>query len=208
MKKLFGHPDSGHAFKVRFFMVAAGIEHTYEYVDIFAPRDQRQADFMAHARYHEVPLLLDDGKALVQSGAILLYLAEQTGQWGNQDAERWQQCREWIVWEANKIGLCLPQLRAHKKFDTMQLNDGAHLWLSQRFEHDVNLLNDALADGRKFILDDEPSIADFSLSGYLFFPNDAKVSIPPHVQAWLERLAALPGWQSPANLLAGPLSAP
>jgi len=202
MKKLFGHPDSGHAYKVRLFMVVAGIEHTYEYVDIFAPRDQRQPEFMKHARYHEVPLLLDGDRALVQSGAILMHLAEQTGRWGAESPERWQKCREWIVWEANKIGLCLPQLLAHQKFESMRLNDGAHLWLSQRYDHDVQLLDGALADGRKFILGDEPSIADFSLSAYLFLADAVKLVVPSHVQAWLGNLAALPGWQKPEQLLA------
>ncbi|MFK7964666.1 MAG: glutathione S-transferase family protein [Burkholderiaceae bacterium] len=203
MKKLFGHPDSGHAYKVRFFMVAAGIEHEYEVVDIFAPRDQRQAEFMKHARYHEVPLLLDGDKALVQSGALLLYLAEQTNRWGAQNAKLWQQCREWIVWESNKIGLCLPQLLAHEKFESMRLNEGAHQWLSQRYDHDSKLLNDALADQRPFILGDEPSIADFCLSGYLFMAEPSSIEAPDRVSAWLGRLAKLPGWQPPSKLLAG-----
>ena len=52
--KLYGHPDSGHAFKVRFFMRAAGIEHEYESVDIFAPLADRPEDFRRHARFGEM----------------------------------------------------------------------------------------------------------------------------------------------------------
>lgn len=199
--KLFGHPDSGHAYKVRLFMVAAGMPHEYEVIDIFAARESRSAQFQAHARFGEVPLLLDGSHALTQSNAILLYLADRLGQWGAENADTLQRCQEWLFWEANKIGLCLPQLRAHQLFDTMRLNDDVYEWLSNRYQHDVGLLNNELADGRRFIIGDEPTVADFSLCGYLVFAEQAKVNVPAHVQDWLIRIAGLPGWQPPATLL-------
>ncbi len=202
MMKLFGHPDSGHAYKVRLFMVTAGIEHDYEVADIWADRATRQPQFRQNARYGEVPLLLDDGRALVQSDAILLYLADKTGQWGAQDPETLQRVREWLFWEANKIGMCLPQIRAHHMFESGRLSDGALQWLSARYDHDVGLLDNALSQGHDFIVGDEPTVADFSLCGYLFYAEQARVTVPGHVQAWLSRLAALPGWRKPVDLLA------
>ena len=72
-----------------------------------------------------------------------------------------------------------------------------------RYEHDVHVLEDALSDGRDRILGGQmPTIADFSLCGYLVFADEAKVSVPPGVQAWLTNLATLPGWQHPYQLLA------
>ena len=47
--KLFGHHDSGHAYKVRFLLSAAGVAHDYEWVDIWQDRDQRSAEFREHA---------------------------------------------------------------------------------------------------------------------------------------------------------------
>ena len=105
------------------------------------------------------------------------------------------------MWESNKIGLCLPQLLAHQKFASMRLNDGAHAWLSARYQHDVGLLEQELADGRAFIVGEQATIADFALSGYLMSANEAKVSVPPQVQAWLTRMTALPGWRPPVELL-------
>jgi glutathione S-transferase len=199
--KLFGHLDSGHSYKVRFFMVAAGLPHDYEVVDIWIDRAARQSEFKENARYGEVPLLVDGDHTFVQSNAILTHLATQTGQWGAQNPDLMQRVSEWLFWEANKIGLCLPQIRGHQLFDTMQLTDGALKWLSDRYAHDVGLLDTTLADGRKFITGEEPTIADFSLSGYLFYADEAKVSVPPHVQKWLDALAALPGWKPPSELL-------
>lgn len=203
MIKLFGHPDSGHAFKVRLFLCMAAIEHEYEYVDIFAPRSQRSTEFQRYARFGEVPVLVDNGHAHVQSNAILLHLARRTGRWGGETELSLQTCIEWLVWESNKIGMCLPQLRARHKFGSDAALDSATPWLTARYEHDVNVLEQSLGDGRDWITGSaEPSVADFSLCGYLVFADEAHVQVPPGVAAWLSRLSSLPGWAHPYELLA------
>lgn len=199
--KLFGHPDSGHAYKVRLALSCSSINHEYEVIDIFSPRESRPEEFRQNARYQEVPLLLDDGQAYVQSGAILCYLANKTGKLGAQDPKLFQRTLEWLFWEANKIGLCLPQLRAHELFDDSRLEPAAHSWLSARYRHDVDLMDRELSDGRPWITGDQLTIADFSLCGYLFYADQAKVEVPDQVSGWLGRLTGLPGWQSPYDLL-------
>ena len=202
MKKLFGHPDSGHAYKVRFFMCAAGIDHQYEVVDIWQPREERSAEFQAASTFGEVPLLIDDGAPYVQSNAILLHLARQTGHFGGESDERTVACEQWLVWEANKLGMCLPQLRSFATFDKNESLKNALPWLSARYEHDVGILESTFADGRPWILTgDEPSIADFSLCGYLYFADEANLPVPPRVIDWLNRLSTLPGWKHPYQLL-------
>jgi len=169
MMKLFGHPDSGHAFKVKFMLEHAGISHEYEIVDIFKAREERQAQFVQHARYGEVPLLLTEDGALAQSNAILMYLAESETAWGAQNDSTLQLCREWLCWEANKIGMCLPQLRSYHRFKDHGISVGAYEWLQSRYEHDVSIIQKTLSDGRAWIVNSEqPTIADFSLCGYLF----------------------------------------
>ena len=203
MKKLFGHPDSGHAYKVRLFMTIAAIHHEYERVDIWKPNDQRSAEFQSVARFGEVPVLVDEGHAHAQSNAILLHLAQPMQAWGSESPERLDLCVQWLMWEANKIGLCLPQLRARAKFGSDADLDGAFNWLSARYTHDVNIIETELEDGRNWLIGGEnPSIADFSLCAYLYFAEEAELTVPGRVQAWLDRLAGLPGWQHPYELLA------
>ena len=202
-RKLFGHPDSGHAFKVRLCLCVAGIAHDYEFVDITTPREQRCAEFRQYARFGEVPVLVEDGKAYLQSNAILLHLARQSGRWGGESDDSLNACAQWLFWEANKIGLCLPQLRVRQKFGSDADLEGASAWLMSRYEHDVNVLEESLQDERDWMLGGEtPTIADFSLCGYLVFADEARVIVPPKVQAWLTRLAELDGWQHPYQLLA------
>ncbi|WP_395827108.1 glutathione S-transferase family protein [Collimonas sp.] len=103
--------------------------------------------------------------------------------------------------------MCLPQLRYARSFAAPdEVPAGAVAWLQQRFDLDIARLETELSDGRSFILDEQPTIADFSLCGYLFWADDAKVTLPPHVTAWLKRISKLPAWQSPEVLLA-PLTA-
>lgn len=203
MRKLFGHPDSGHAYKVRLFLSVAGIEHDYEVVDIWKPRDQRSAEFQSVAPLGEVPVLIEDGQAYAQSNAILLHMARKAGQWGGETSQRLNACEQWLVWEANKIGLCLPQIRSYEKFDKEALLENALPWLKARYESDVATIESALSHGQSWLLaGNEPSIADFSVCGYLFFADEANVDVPLNVKAWLDRLASLKGWQHPYQLLA------
>ncbi len=197
--KLFGHPDSGHAFKVKFFLQWANVEHDYETIDIFSPRTSRPAEFLAASKFCEVPALIDNDKQLVQSNAILVYLAEKVEHFDSEDTR--QRNLEWLIWEANKIGMCLPQLRADKRFEDSRLEAGAHAWLLSRYTHDIGIIESELSDGRDFILGSKPSIADFSLFGYLVHANEANVTLPKHVKYWVSNMEELDGWQHPYEML-------
>ena len=203
MLKLFGHPDSGHSYKVKLFLEIGEIDHSYEVIDIALPRNERPREFQEQSKFQEVPLLVDDGVPFVQSNSILLHLASKFSLFGGDDPTTLQNCREWLFWEANKLGLCLPQLRSAKRFSSEQYNDGALSWLSDRFDHDINILNQELQDGRSYILGDSVTIADFSLCGYLFLADEACVNVPTQVSLWLERISKLNGWQHPYRLLSG-----
>lgn len=83
--KLFGHPDSGHVYKVKLMMAAASIPHDYEEIDIFASRESRPPEFVQNSRFHDVSLLIENGRAYVQSNAILTHLAQLSGAWGAEN---------------------------------------------------------------------------------------------------------------------------
>ena len=195
--KLFVHPASGHAYKVRLMLAFADIPYDSEEIDIFSPRESRPEDFRLNSKFSEVPTLIDEGEAFVQSNAILLHLAQKYQVLGGRDEVQLNRCKEWLFWEANKIGMSLPQLRYAAMFEDHGLNAGALLWLRSRYDYDVNIMDNELSDGRAYFLGDELSIADCSLAGYLYFAEEAKLPVPKHVQAWLDRLAALPEWFHP-----------
>jgi len=201
MIQLYGNCESGHSYKVKLLLEVAGVPHEYEEIDLRLARADRPEPFRSLAKYCEVPLLVHDGKPYVQSNAILLHMAEHLGAWGGESKERLERCREWLFWEANRIGFSMAHLRYGQKFDDAGAYAGTVLpWFRRRFDDDMVRLDEELTDGRQFLLDDQPSIADLSLCGYLFWPEQANVSYPPRVAAWLDRIRALPGWRHPYQM--------
>jgi len=79
-------------------------------------------------------------------------------------------------------------------------------WLKGRIDNVFGIVNKHLASSR-YIAGPAPTIADFSLSGYLFFPIDESgydwPSRFPNIAAWTERIKAIQGWASPYDILPG-----
>lgn len=200
---LYGNPESGHAYKVKLFLDVAGLDYRYELVDIFVPREDRAEPFrsLSLSKFGEVPLLIHEERVYAQSNAILIYLAQLTGSYGAQSAGLFSNVKEWLFWEANKLGLSLPHLRLARNYFPEDFPLGAIEWLQCRFTEDVLRLDRELSDGRMFICGDDLTVADFSLCGYLFFANQAAVEVPGFVRSWMIRLQNLPNWKLPFELL-------
>jgi len=60
-------------------------------------------------------------------------------------------------------------------------------------------------EGRNWVAGDAPTLADLACCGYLYYPEpwgfDRKAL--PHIDRWLDRIAALPGWKHPYDLMPG-----
>lgn len=194
--KLFGSSNSGHTFKVRSFLLLSGIPHEYQWIDLAIPRQQRPADFVAASKFGEVPVLLDDERALCQSNAILIYLAQRHKQFCGHNEYDWQSILEWLSWETNRIGFSVPNLRYALLWEK-QPPEVLH-YLRQRALTDLQTLNKTLTD-RQFLLPSGPSIADLSCSAYLHWLSQIEVATTdfPHIQRWLSSIQALPGWLHP-----------
>lgn len=198
---LYGNRESGHSYKVRLALTLMQAPHEYRPVDITLPREQRPADFRAVSKFGEVPVLIDRGQIYVQSDAILLHLAQREHKLYGRDAIDHDQVREWLFWEANRIGLSVPNLRYALRWLPETKKDVLD-WLRQRALADLERLNDEFA-GRKFLLGDFPTVADVACCGYLYWLDQAGLDRDawPHVSRWLSDISALPGWQHPYDLM-------
>lgn len=197
---LYGNRLSGHSYKVRLALVLGKVAHEYRHVALSTPRAERPADFRAASRWDEVPALVVDGVTMVQSNAILQWLAESQGVLAGQPGER-QTLREWLSWESNRIGLSLPNLRYARCF--VPQPPAVETWLEQRCRADLDVLDAQLAT-QDYLLASGLSVADLSASAYLWWAADAGIDLQawPQVGAWLARIAARPGWQHPDALMA------
>lgn len=196
---LYGNRESGHCYKVKLALHVLGIEHDYRQVDLQQPHERRPPEFRHVSRFAEVPVFVEDGVALVQSNAILLHLARRTGRLGGLQPER---LTEWLFWEANRIGLSVPNLRAACTYAADKTPEGVRLWLRARALEDLSRLNVELAS-HSFLLGEEASMADLSCCAYLFWPEQAGIDLRtwPNVTRWLARIRAMSGWAAPYELL-------
>ncbi len=198
---LYGNRESGHSYKVRLALTLMQVPHEYRPVDLALSRDQRPAEFRTVSRFGEVPVLVDRGQAYVQSDAILLHLAQREHKLYGRDAIDHDQVREWLFWEANRIGISVPNLRYALRWEPETPKD-VLAWLQERALADLGRL-DSEFSGRRFLLGDFPTVADISCCGYLFWLDQAQLERTrwPNLSRWLDDIAALPGWQHPYDLM-------
>ena len=193
---------SSRAYKVALALTLLGVDHEYRHVELNTPREARRTDWRAASRFAEVPVLVADGRPIVQSNAILLHLARAHGALGwDRDPDR---LTEWLFWEANRIGLALPNLRLLTHFG-VEAEPGLEAWLRARLDADLARLDEELAE-QAFLLGDAVSAADLSCCGYLFFADQAGLDLAawPNVSGWLDRIRALPAWRHPYDLMRVP----
>ncbi|MGO4916472.1 glutathione S-transferase family protein [Pseudogemmobacter sp. W21_MBD1_M6] len=195
---LFGHSDSGHAYKVALALSLAGVAHQRRTVDIWADPASRPAEFLTASPFAEVPLLLADGEAMTQSASILTEIAQRSGMLGGDDADRMRRAREILFWEANRIGMCLPQLIEDRRVSGKGFPEGAVDWLRMRYAVDCARFDRLLGDS-PFLLGDAPTIADCCVMGYAQWHEKAGVCASDAMARWLDRMRALPGYRTAAE---------
>lgn len=195
---LYGHPDSGHACKVALALSLAGLAHRTVWVDIWADPATRPSDFLAASPFAEVPLLTMNGVPYVQSGSILLEIATRFSCLGGESAVELRRGRELVLWEANRIGMCLPQLKEAKRVQRQGFPPGAVTWLTMRYDADCARFEKLLQAG-PFFHGERPGIGDCAIFGYTQWLAEAGVEPTIIMQAWLERMLSLPEMKAPSS---------
>jgi glutathione S-transferase len=193
---LYGHPASGHACKVALALSIAGLPHRTDWIDIWAAPATRPADFLAASPFAEVPLLLIDRQPCIQSGAILLQIAGRFGCLGGETPEGLRRGQELLMWEANRIGMCLPQLKEARRISGEGFPPGALEWLRMRYDADCGRFAILLGDG-PFFHGATPGIGDCAIWGYTQWLSEAGVDPTPTMQSWLDRMRAHAAMKSP-----------
>lgn len=158
----------------------------------------------------EVPVLDDasttPAKRLTQSGVILTYLAEKHGQFGGVTEDERLEVLRWILFDNHKFTSYFATYRFLKAFGPTAPDPIIMKWLGARLDAALNVVNTHLAT-RTYMVAERLTIADFSLSGYLFFPVEESgydlAARFPHIAAWRDRLKNVPGWKDPYVMLPG-----
>jgi glutathione S-transferase len=202
--KLHCFGESGNAYKVALMLTFTKQDWTPVHVDFFNGAARSDA-FLALNEMGEVPVLEDGDAVLTQSGVILDYLSSKTGQYGARSAAERREILRWLFWDNHKLSGLAGQTRFLSNFlPEAKRPVGAIPYLQGRLRASYKVLDAHLA-GRSWMLGDAPTIADFSCCGYLYYPEPFGFDRAewPNIDAWLDRIAALPGWAAPYDLMPG-----
>ena len=199
--KLYCFGESGNAYKAALTMALAGYDWAPVWVDFFHGAS-RSPDFLAINEMGEAPVFVEGDLTLTQSCVIQLHVAEKTGKF--LDGER-NEILRWLFWDGQKGSGQQGALRFLMNFVPEDKRPAEAIkWLSGRVMTALGVLDRHL-EGRNWVAGDAPTLADLACCGYLYYPEpwgfDRKAL--PHIDRWLDRIAALPGWEHPYDLMPG-----
>ena len=189
---LYNSAVSGNCYKVRLLAAHLGIPLELHELDV-VDRTNRPGIIGNLSPVLRVPVLvLDDGRPLFESNAIIDYLAEGTPYMPNDPYER-QQVLAWQFFEQYEIE---PNLAVARFFKLFNLKAPEELWRQKQVggRKGLEALERGL-DGKQFLVGESYSVADISVYGYTHVASEGEFDLEPYpgIRAWLDRVASQPG---------------
>ena len=193
--------------KVSIMLEETGLPYEAHLVDI--TRDESWTpEFLSLNPNGKIPAILDpegpEGKplALFESGAILIYLADKTGQFIPADAAGRYESIQWLMFQMGGVGPMFGQLGFFHKFAGREIEDKRPLERYAKESKRLLGVIDGRLEGRDWIMGDQYTIADISMLGWVrnligFYGAGDLVGFDElkHVPGWLERGLARPAVQ-------------
>lgn len=178
--------------KVSILLEELGVPYEVHAIDIMAD-DQFQPDFLKISPNNKIPAIVDrdNGLSLMESGAIMVYLADKYEKFIPKSGESRWRVLEWLMWQMGGYGPILGQGHHFLHF-----NPGKSDYAEQRFHDEANRLYGVLdkrLEGRDYIVDDY-SIADMACWPWASRFEWHKVDITAYANVceWYNRIKARP----------------
>jgi len=193
--RLYNSQLSGNCWKVRQILALRGIEYERVEVDVF-DRSNRPELLGGKNPALRVPTLeLDDGEHLAESNAILWYFGDGSAYVPSGPLER-ARVLQWMFFEQYEVEPAPRVARFWIALLGQRDRYAAELESKWRAGNRALAALDGHLDGREWLVGDAFTIADISVYAYtqLAEEGDFELGRHPNVQAWIERVAALPGY--------------
>ncbi len=179
--------------KVSILLEELNVPYNVHAVDI-TKGEQLEAEFLTISPNNKIPAIRDNetGVTLMESGAILIYLAEKYGQF--LPRENRIEIYEWLMWQMAGFGPMLGQAHHFLKY-----NRGASTYAEERYGEEARRLYGVLdrrLEGRDYIIG-EYTIADIACWPWVSRHEWQEIDLRdyPHVRKWYQRIAARPAVQ-------------
>jgi GST-like protein len=181
--------------KVSIMLEEVGLPYRVFPIDI-TKGDQLQPDFLKLSPNNKIPAIVDhdSGIHLMESGAILMYLANKTGMLLSPIGEKYWEQMEWLMLQMGSIGPMLGQTHHFVKF-----NPGKSPYAEERYAREnarlYQVLENRLQD-REYICD-EYSIVDIATWPWIsrFDFQQMNLSDYPNLRRWYLNIASRPAVQ-------------
>jgi GST-like protein len=186
--------------KVTIFLEEAGLDYRIVPCNI-GRGDQFSPEFLKLNPNHRMPVLVDDDPpgggapiSVFESGAILLYLAEKSGQFWPQDPRRKYDVVQWVMWQMANQG---PKIGEYGHFKRLGDKQGDQSYALRRFGDETNrlygVLNNRLHD-RRYLAGDAYTIADMISYPWAVYwkAQDQDIDEFPYFKRWFEEIGERP----------------
>jgi GST-like protein len=181
--------------KVSIALAELGLPYKAHPIDI-SKDEQFAPAFLTISPNNRIPAIVDNdnGLALFESGAILIYLADKTGKLMPKDGEGRYRVIEWLMWQMGGPGPMLGQVHHFVKY-----NKGKSAYAEERYSKEAQRLYGVLdrrLDDRDFVAGDY-SIADIAIWPWIsrFEWQEIDLARFPNVKRWYTTIAKRPAVQ-------------
>lgn len=185
---------NGH--KVTIALEEMGLDYTIKPVNI-GKGDQFEPSFLAISPNNRMPAIVDHAaeggpQSVFESGAILIYLAEKTGQLMPKDGAGRYAVMEWLMWQMGGFGPMLGQAHHFNFYAPEKIEYGM-----KRYSAEANRLYGVLdrrLEKAEWLAGDDYTIADIAAFPWsrTYERQGVDINDYPHVAAWRERMMARP----------------
>src|SRR5689334_23815742 len=170
--RLYCFAQSGNAYRAALMLNLIGADWQPVFVDFFKGGETRTPKYRAEVNeMGEVPVLAHGTRKLSQSGVILTYLAERTGRFKPETEDARLEALRWIIFDNQKVNGFLGPYRFLKNFARPAGDPAVLTFLKGRIDGNLAIVNKRLST-HDFLLGRRPTIADVSLTAYLYYPAD------------------------------------
>jgi glutathione S-transferase len=186
--------------KVGLALSMMGIPFEYRHIDLAAGAS-RTPEYLAKNRFGQVPVLEHRGLTIAQSNVILQYLADTFGKFAGRTPQERIRVAEWLMWDQDFMHSGVGWPRGFARFFT-NTHEEVVKFARTRGERALGTLDRHLGTS-KFLVGSQPTVADIAVFTWVATADEGgwDMSRWPNVQAWAERMLALPGAAHPYTVM-------
>jgi glutathione S-transferase len=192
--QLYNSEVSGNCYKVRLLAAQLGIPLELVELDVIDRSNRPDVLGGLNPSLRVPTLVLDDGRSLGESGAILLYLADGTDLIPGDRYER-AQMLQWMFFEQYDLEPNIAVARFWVSVSGTPERWADQLPAKQQAGNRTLRAMERHLEGRTFLVGERYTLADIALYGYTHVADEGGFDLAryPAVQAWLERVRSQPG---------------